>query len=108
MRPEAAGEPDTPQQRARRATRDRVLAENVIAAGLTSPPAAVPPPDLADDSGAGRAAVDDLVEQLVRFDQYGDEFPPHRLFGRMSRDQNRRHQLVHAAHHLSHLVPSGD
>jgi hypothetical protein len=24
----------------------------------------------------------------------------------MTREQNRRHQLVHAAHHLSHLVPS--
>ena len=107
MRPAAADEPDTQEQRARHGVRDRVLAENVVAAGLTSPPAASPPADLTDDSPAGRAAVDDLVAQLDRFDRYPHEFPPHRLFGRMTREQNRRHQLVHAAHHLSHLVPSG-
>ena len=106
MRPDAAAEPDTPQQRARHKARDRVLTENIIAAGLTSPPASAPPEGLTDDSAAGRAAIDDLVAQLERFDQYPDEFPPHRLFGRMTRDQNRRHQLVHAAHHLSHLVPN--
>ena len=105
MRPEAAAELDTPQQRARHAARDRVLTENVVAAGLTSPAASAPPADLVDDTDAGRAAVDDLEAQLQRFDRYDHEFPPHRLFGRMTREQNRRHQLVHAAHHLSHLVP---
>jgi hypothetical protein len=106
MRPEAADEPDTAEQRARVAARDRVLNDNVIAAGLTAPPKAAPPADLTDDSDAGQAAIDDLVTQLERFDLYPGEFPPHRLFGRMTREQNRRHQLVHAAHHLSHLVPS--
>ena len=105
MRPEAAAEPDTEQQRARHRARDRVLTENIIAAGLTSPPAATPPKDLADDTDAGRAAIADLATQLERFDRYPNEFPPHRLFGRMTREQTRRHQLVHAAHHLSHLVP---
>ena len=97
--------PDTPEQLGRRPLLDRVLSTNEIPTGLTAPDTATPPPDLTDDSPAGQAAVDDLVTQLNRFAAYLGPFAPHRLFGHMTPQQNVRHQLVHAAHHLSHLVP---
>ena len=46
-----------------------------------------------------------LVAELNQLAVFPGPFAPHRLFGRMSRDDAVRHQLVHAAHHLGRLVP---
>lgn len=59
------------------------------------------PPASQDES----TAVGILLGTIKRFERHEGEYYPSPLFGRMNRDEWTRLQLVHCAHHLSHLVP---
>lgn len=70
--------------------------------GRNSPtiPASVPPADTADADGVERFKA--MVERANRF---ADEPRPSPFFGPMDRDEWVKLNCVHAAHHLSFLVP---
>ncbi|MGC4032758.1 MAG: DUF1569 domain-containing protein [Tepidisphaeraceae bacterium] len=92
----------TPEQTARRPILDQMLATNRIPDGIVSPDPAVPPAD------TPASAVDDFLKTLDAFEAFTGTFAPHRLFGNISPQERRRHQMIHCAHHLSYLVPAKD
>jgi hypothetical protein len=91
---------DTPEQIARKAKLREIFATNKLPAGIEAPPPAIPPSD------AGESAIDALIATLKRWDAYTDPIAPHRIFGHLSDADIRKLNLIHCAHHLSHLVPS--
>lgn len=69
-------------------------------AGKPTFPETVPPP-----GGDPRAAVEKLRQAAGRLKGHTGPIVPSPLFGHMTRDEAVGMQLVHAAHHLSFLVP---
>jgi hypothetical protein len=55
--------------------------------------------------GDARAAVERLKQSVERLKAYTGEIVPSPLFGRMTKEEAVGMQLIHAAHHLSFLVP---
>jgi hypothetical protein len=92
--------PNTPEQDARKPVLQQVLATGRLPGGIEAPPFAVPPPD-ADDS-----AIDAFIDTLTQFRNFRGQLAPHRVFGHMPDNDLRRLNLIHCAHHLSHLVPT--
>lgn len=72
-----------------------------IPRGVKAPEIALPgeQPDQA-------AAVNRLRAAIDRFRSYNGPLSPHPIFGRLSRDEWEQFHLIHAAHHLSLLLPS--
>ena len=99
MRP-GPHEPNTPEQDARRSMFEEVLATGRLPSGIASPSVVVPPADVGDD------AIDGCIATLQKFKTFAGDFAPHRLFGHMPADVAHKQNLIHVAHHLSHLVPS--
>jgi hypothetical protein len=60
---------------------------------------------VAPPGGDPAAAVAKLREAVARFQAHAGPVYPSPLFGAMTKDEATRVQLVHAAHHLSFLVP---
>jgi hypothetical protein len=87
-----------------RQTLGRKMFESTLAKGM--PPgrptmtASVPPP-----GGDPAAAVARLGAAAERFKTYTGDIVPSPLFGKMTKDEAVKLQLVHCAHHLSFLVP---
>lgn len=52
------------------------------------------------------AAMMDLERSLLRYRQHTGPLRPHALFGRLSRSGWDRMHLLHAAHHLSFVIPA--
>lgn len=73
---------------------------NSFPAGKPTMPQTVPPP-----GGDARAAVEKLKQSVERLKGYTGEIVPSPLFGRMTKEEAVGMQLVHAAHHLSFLIP---
>ena len=69
-------------------------------AGKPTMPETVPPP-----GGDAGAAVEKLRRSAERLKAYTGPIVPSPLFGRMTKDEAVGMQLVHAAHHLSFLIP---
>jgi hypothetical protein len=69
-------------------------------AGKPTFPETVPP-----TGGDPREAVEKLRRSVERLKGHTGPIVPSPLFGDMTRDEAVRMQLVHAAHHLSFLVP---
>src|SRR5262245_33566917 len=69
-------------------------------AGKPTMPETVPPP-----GGDPRAAVEKLRTSVERLKGYTGAIVPSPLFGPMTKDEAVAMQLVHAAHHLSFLIP---
>jgi hypothetical protein len=92
--------PNTPEQDARRPVFEQVMRSGQLPSGIDAPSQAVPPPD------AGDSAIDDFIKTLTRFKNYREPIAPHRIFGHLSDADARRLNLIHCAHHLSHLVPT--
>ncbi len=86
----------TPENRQRMET---ILATGKIPDGIKSPDQALPP------ASAGDADIEAFAQTIQRFKTFDGTFAPHRLFGKLSLDQGRKHVLIHSAHHLSYLVP---
>ena len=55
--------------------------------------------------GDARPAVERLKQNVERLQAYTGRIVPSPLFGHMTKDEAVGMQLVHAAHHLSFLVP---
>jgi hypothetical protein len=77
---------------------EKYLAEG-MPAGKPTMPESVPPP-----GGDPAAAVARLKQAVEKFKAAGGVHPSP-LFGPMTKDEATRLQLIHAAHHLSFLVP---
>jgi hypothetical protein len=56
--------------------------------------------------GEEAQAVASCKEQLDRVRNYPGEFQPSPFFGRLSPEEWRQLHLIHAAHHLSFLIPN--
>ena len=92
--------PDTPEQQASTPRLRQILESGTLPTGIQAPDHMQPPPDAAD------AAIDAFLATLKRYDEHQGELAPHRLFGRLDRDELRQLARIHCAHHLSHLVPA--
>jgi hypothetical protein len=53
------------------------------------------------------STIDDLIASLKQLKAYKGEIAPHRLFGHIPDAEARKLNLIHCAHHLSYLVPTG-
>ena len=76
------------------------IATKSFPAGKPTMPQTVAPP-----GGDPAAAVAELKKSVERLKAHTGPIVPSPLFGDMTRDECIRMQLVHAAHHLSFLVP---
>jgi hypothetical protein len=76
------------------------LADKTFPAGKPTMPQTVHPA-----GGDARAAVERLRVTADRLKAYTGPIVPSPLFGPMTRDEAAGMQLVHAAHHLSFLIP---
>jgi hypothetical protein len=90
-----------------RVTLGKKMLAKYAAPGSTGMPAGKPTmtasvPPAGEDAAA---AVAKLKAAAARFDAHTGEVIPSPLFGKMTRDQALRLQLVHCNHHLSFLVP---
>jgi hypothetical protein len=87
-----------------RATIGRRMFEKTLRDGMSpgqpTSPLSVPPPD-----GDAAAAVAKLRAAVERWKAHTGKIHPSPLFGRTSKDEATKLQLVHAGHHLSFLVP---
>ena len=92
--------PNTPEQDGRRAIFDGIMRTGQIPSGLTAGADTAPPADVPE------SAIESLFETIDRFERFPGPFSPHRLFGNLPPDVRRKHQLIHAAHHLSYLIPA--
>lgn len=92
--------PNTPEQDDRRAMFDGIMRDEMIPDGLQSSPDTTPPGDVPE------TAIESLLETIDRFERHPGPFAPHRLFGDLPPAVRRKHQLIHAAHHLSFLIPT--
>src|SRR5262249_27856985 len=90
---------DSPEQIARKPKLAEILATNKLPSGIQAPAPAVPPTD------ANESAIDALMATLKQWDAYKGEIAPHRLFGHLTETEAKKLNLIHCAHHLSHLVP---
>ncbi|MCC6424161.1 MAG: DUF1569 domain-containing protein [Phycisphaerales bacterium] len=91
--------PNTPEQDARKAQIQQILAAGRLPDGIPAPEASVPPPD------AGDAAIETLLASLQTFKTFTGRIPPHRIFGNLNDADARKLNLIHCAHHLSYLSP---
>jgi hypothetical protein len=77
-----------------------VLRTGQIPAGAAAPPASLPTMGLAEGESIAR-----FEAALRRVDAHAGDFDDHPIFDRLSRANNRRVHLIHAAHHLGFLIP---
>lgn len=77
-----------------------VFATGRFPAGLPMPAGVAPPAGLDEGEAVGR-----LHEALGWFARFAGPLAPHPAFGRLSRRQWERLNLIHCAHHLSFLRP---
>ena len=77
-----------------------ILASGQIPGGIEAPQHFLPADDCAD------ASVEELIATLERLKSFAGPFAPHRLFGELSVEDGHRIVLLHAARHLSFLVPT--
>lgn len=80
----------------------RTLRRRRIPEGVRGPKPLLPGEEAGIDD---QAAVDGLIETVERYRDHAQPLHPSPLFGRMSRDQWDQIHLIHAAHHLSFIVP---
>jgi hypothetical protein len=97
-----APEPATPEQDQQRPVFEKVLASGKIPTGLQAPSPAIPPADCQDEE------IDQLMAAFERFKTYAEPRSAHPRFGPLDLPQLKRIILIHAAHHLSYLIPTTD
>ncbi|HVT82031.1 MAG TPA: DUF1569 domain-containing protein [Phycisphaerae bacterium] len=76
----------------------QVLATGQVS-GVKAPERVVPPEDV------GEEVIDQFLGTLQRLQTFKGPFAPHRLFGEVPFDDYVRLHLIHASHHLGHLIP---
>lgn len=92
-------DPDTPEQQARMPIVEQMLASGKLPQGIIAPEDLTPPADV------GEEAIDVCIATLGQLRDHRGPLAPHRLFGTLPDDLARKQNLIHIAHHLSHLVP---
>lgn len=102
LRMDAGPHPDgnTAEQDERAPMLKHILDSGVLPLGIVAPDRMLPP------ENAGDEAIEACLESLDRIKRFTGKFAPHRLFGYLSPQEVRRHNLIHFAHHLSYLVPT--
>ena len=83
----------------------KILAK-VLADGFP-PNSRTVPETVPSPGGDPDAAVAKLREAVIRYATFDGERKPSPLFGHMDKETATRVQLLHAAHHLSFLIPKG-
>lgn len=78
---------------------------NLLASGTMPTGGPTVPESVPDEGGDPAAAVAKLRETVERAKAHGGPIHPSPLFGGLTKDEWVRLNLVHAAHHLSFLVP---
>jgi hypothetical protein len=104
MRPVPDDAVSSPEQQAMKARLDMLLTMDAMPSGQPMPPGVDPmsdAPSTIDDSELDRLV--DLLRQLESFTQARVNFGP---FGIVSNDEFRRFNLMHAANHLRHFIPT--
>ncbi len=81
---------------------ERYVREQTFPTGAPTVPQSVPAPDANDAE-----AVAKLKAAVERYEAHAGPIRPSPLFGPLTKDEARKMQLVHCAHHLSFLVPKG-
>ena len=79
----------------------KAITTGTMAAGSSTAPQSIPAPTVDDASELGR-----LKSAYRAWDAYTGPLVPSPLFGEHTRDDWRKLHLVHAAHHLSFLIPN--
>lgn len=87
-----------------RATLGRKMFEKVVRDGMSAGRPTMPQ-SVPSSGGDAAAAVAALRAAVGRWKAHTGGVHPSPLFGRMTKDEATKLQLVHAAHHLSFLVP---
>ena len=78
-----------------------VLKRGKMPAGVRGPKEMMPADSTADD---GRQ-LDDFLAAIERYERFDQPLQPSPLFGPTTREEWDRVHLIHAAHHLSFIVP---
>jgi hypothetical protein len=92
--------PLTPEQAKFRPFLNDVLSTGKIPAGLQAPDASRPPEDCSD------ADIDAFLAAFDKARDYREPMSGHPRFGPLNLQEFHRMILVHAAHHLSYLIPT--
>jgi hypothetical protein len=79
-----------------------LLESRQVPAGLESPERAVPPVDAPEE------AIDEFLATLTALHFFRGPFGPHRLFGTISFQDYVQFHMIHCAHHLGFLAPTGE
>jgi hypothetical protein len=79
--------------------------QQYIAEGSFPPGKPTMPQTVAPPGGDSRVAIEELRKSVERMKAHAGAIVPSPFFGAMNKDTCLRLQLVHAAHHLSFLVP---
>ncbi len=93
--------PNTPEQDGKLAMFRDIMATGRLPSGIVAPDAMLPPDDCGD------RAIDALIVALSEFKRFTGPVAPHRIFGHLPDADARRLNLIHCAHHLSYLNPTG-
>ncbi len=80
----------------------RTLRRRRIPEGGRGPKPLMPPEASTLDDAA---AVDAFIQTVERYRDHAQPLHPSPLFGRLTRDQWDQIHLIHAAHHLSFIIP---
>lgn len=78
----------------------RILRQRRMKPGVFTPQKPLPSP-----GGDEAAAVSNFKNTINRFESYRGEYVDSPFFGHLTPDQWRELHLIHAAHHLAHLIP---
>jgi hypothetical protein len=94
--------PATPEQLKLRPVLENAMATGKIPTGLQAPEKALPPVDCND------ADIANMISAFEKAKTYAEPQSNHPRFGPLSLAEFHRMILVHAAHHLSYLIPTTD
>ena len=95
-----ASTPHDPSQWVGEEQKRQVLESGMLPEGLGAPPQLVPTETLGE-----REEAEGLRQAIAHYRASHGPVIPHRLFGPLSKDEWRRLQLIHVAHHLSFAIP---
>lgn len=80
----------------------------MLETGKMGPGTPTMPETVSARGGDPAKAVDRLFHAMARFEDHVGPYHPSPLFGPLDRDNAKRLQLIHCAHHLGYLIPVRD
>lgn len=76
-----------------------------IPEGIKAPPVLTPASQSDDQHAEDKAALAELTQAVERFQAHTGPLQPSPVLGRLTHEQWREFHCIHAAHHLSFLLP---